>query len=180
MMNDKEILANAPEGATHVFIDIEYHPTYVKFDMEGRRYFWYYPMPNHWYEMEKMPDNDIHSLADIRALVEKDERIAELENERDELHAYVVKVILFVTRVVEKLKGIPEFKPTGDVLNRVLMMTPKTALQAHNLEQKSLGVRELRNSDGFWKYSNSRLRAHARNFEIDLIEQAKQLREGVE
>jgi hypothetical protein len=82
-MNNKEILANAPEGATHVLIDIEYHPTYVKFDMKGRWYFWHYPSLNHWYEMGKMPDNDIHSLADIA-------RIVELEKELDQKSLYFV------------------------------------------------------------------------------------------
>ena len=72
------------------------------------------------------------------------ERIAELEKERDEimeenasLRAYAFRVIAFVTRSVEKLRGIPEFKPTGDVLNRVLRLTPKTAMESHDLEQQA-------------------------------------------
>ena len=74
-------------------------------------------------------------------------KVAELEKERDELkkenislQAYAFRVIAFVTRTVEKLRGIPEFKPSGDVLNRVLRLTPKIALEAHNLEQREESV----------------------------------------
>ena len=81
-----------------------------------------------------------------RLLSDALERVAELEEERDvlkeentSLQAYAFRVIAFVTRSVEKLRNIPEFKPTGDVLNRVLRLTPNIALEAHDLEQQAKG-----------------------------------------
>ena len=74
-------------------------------------------------------------------IAELEDEAVELKEESSSLHVYSFRVIAFVTRAVEKLRGVPEFKPTGDVLNRVLRLTPKIALEAHDLE---------RTRKGFW------------------------------
>ena len=74
--------------------------------------------------------------------ISRDKRITELEEENASLQAYAFRVIAFVTRAVEKLRGVPEFKPTGYTLNRVLRLTPKIALEAHNLDQQAKGILE--------------------------------------
>lgn len=70
-MNDKEILANAPEGATH-------------YSNESECY--YRTINNHWNEVSekysiwiKSPDFSIRSLADIQRIVELEEEIKRLQ-----------------------------------------------------------------------------------------------------
>jgi DNA repair exonuclease SbcCD ATPase subunit len=107
-------------------------------------------------ELEKELETTENNLAyGSKLLNEAGNNIAELERKRDELkeenlslQAYVFRAIAFVTRAVEKLKAIPEFKPTGYVLNRVLRMTPKTALEAHNLEQQIKGANDFAGAHG--------------------------------
>ena len=92
------------------------------------------------------------SNTEVCALLnEQVKRIVELEKERDmlkeentSLQAYAFRVIAFVTRSVAKLRNIPEFKPTGDVLNRVLRLTPNIALGAHNLKQQANGIMDFK------------------------------------
>lgn len=73
-------------------------------------------------------------------LTEQQEQITELERERDERDAHIFRMITFVSRSIEKLKGIPEFEPTADVLERALQGTPKSNLTALKLEQQAKGV----------------------------------------
>jgi hypothetical protein len=112
-------------------------------------------------------------------IVELEKERAELKEENTSLQAYAFRVIAFVTKSVEKLRGIPEFKPTGDVLNRVLRLTPKIALEAHNLEQQSKGVEDaIHNSPSRLEYSLplvSTLELY--NYSSDLREQAEALKE---
>ena len=72
-----------------------------------------------------------------KRIAELEDEAVDLKEEISSLHVYSFRVIASVTRAVEKLKGVPEFKPTGDVLNRVLRLTPKIALESHNLEQQA-------------------------------------------
>ena len=89
--------------------------------------------------------NSDYDFYDVLTLIDKiaelEDEAVELKEESSSLHVYSFRVIAFVTRAVEKLRGVPEFKPTGDVLNRVLRLTPKIALEAHDLE---------RTRKGFW------------------------------
>ena len=135
-MNNQEILDNAPEGECDCFVDI----TGEYFDEYGN----HLNSKGLWSDSAWSPVSP-RSLADIK-------RIAKLEKERDvlkeentSLQAYAFRVIAFVTRSVEKLRNIPEFKPTGDVLNRVLRLTPNIALEAHDLEQQAKGVEDALN-----------------------------------
>ena len=71
------------------------------------------------------------------------DELTELRDEITSLHSYSARVVSFVSRAVEKLRGIPEFRPTGDILNRVLRLTPKIALGERDLEMKADGIAEL-------------------------------------
>lgn len=82
-MSNKEILQNAPEGATH--FDGFYF--WVKFD--STRNWHYLDRYNRWsesaYHDDPKPKTEtMRPISDIKALVEKDERIAELEKISDE------------------------------------------------------------------------------------------------
>jgi hypothetical protein len=80
---DGDILDNAPEGATHYSWE-----TYCKankdffYDWNGEEWCAYF-----------VPDGDMRSLADIEALITKDNHIAELEEK--------VKVLTFISHPVE-------------------------------------------------------------------------------
>tara|TARA_R110000772_G_C13165592_1_gene426458 strand:- start:289 stop:825 length:537 start_codon:yes stop_codon:yes gene_type:complete len=137
-MNNQEIIDNAPEGATH--FDTEYG-FYWMMDRERSQAFSHSANKFEW---DTLSSDFLRSLEDIK-------RIAELEKERDmlkeentSLQAYAFRVIAFVTRSVAKLRNIPEFKPTGDVLNRVLRLTPNIALGAHNLKQQANGIMDFK------------------------------------
>jgi len=71
-MNDKEILAGAPEGATHYDVCTS---TYWHNSSGG-----YYLICSDGTKTCNAVIGKSRSLADIRALIEKDERIKELEN----------------------------------------------------------------------------------------------------
>lgn len=94
-------------------------------------------------------DHEIQPLKLLRTIVQQAEKIADLENEierlntgRDECHAFIFRNQAFVVRSIEKLKGIPEFEPTADVLNRALKGTPKSALAKRDLEQQATGLED--------------------------------------
>lgn len=171
MMTDKEILAGAPEGANIVDMDNLF------FDGYGNQL-----SKNGKWSISNRNPHYPRSLADIRALVEKDERIKELDKERVELQSYAVRVVTFIICAVEKLRDIPEFKPTGDVLNRAIKLTPKIALEAHNLEQQISAVKQLISNVGVFQGSESVGCYLDYDMVIDELNKlkAKQLREGVE
>ena len=72
-MNDQEILANAPEGATHV----DRNGIYLRFNRDRVLELYHVNYRQFWQAATFIvPDR---SLADIKAGVERDKRIAELE-----------------------------------------------------------------------------------------------------
>ena len=78
-MNNKEILQNAPEGATHFYMyfgDARYFKIKEKLTNIWGGYERHHK--SGWISTGKF--YDLRSLSDIKALVEKDERIAELES----------------------------------------------------------------------------------------------------
>jgi hypothetical protein len=167
-MNNKEILDNAPEGATHWDCN-----EYMRHTHDGNWDYW--SKAAGWNETK--PEEETRLLADIKRIVELEKERDELKEENSSLHAYAFKVIAFVTRAVEKLKGIPEFKPTGDVLNRVLRVTPKIALEAHNLDQQAKGAMKAANlklrDDEVWSYASQ----HVETLADDLLSRSEELKE---
>jgi len=72
---DGDILKNAPDGATHYSWE-----TYCKANKD-----FFYDWNGEYWCAYFVPDGDMRSLADIKALVAKDKRIAELEREKQVL-----------------------------------------------------------------------------------------------
>jgi len=129
-MNDKEILAGAPDGATHIEVLASTKVYYLKKDKNGMGYAVF--ISNEW-TTSMAVTGYVRSLADIA-------RIVELEKERDAHARQAHRFAVFLCKTVEKLDGIPEFEPTKQMLSRLVS---GNELQAHNLEQQAKGIKDF-------------------------------------
>jgi hypothetical protein len=81
-VNNQEILANAPEGATHV--EIESCGDYEYWRLKGNLFEWYHfcsmtqDFIYSYQNVDSESIEDIHSLADIKRIIELEYRVAEL------------------------------------------------------------------------------------------------------
>jgi len=157
-MNDKEILAGAPEGATHIEMLASTKVYYLKKDKNGMGYAVF--ISNEW-TTSMAVTGYVRSLADIARIVElekslqrqtkkvqllepllvfnEQQRIAELEKERDEYHAMVV----YTGGIMEESVGVAGWHLNGDIAEWDELFTEplyKDALKAHNLEQQAKGI----------------------------------------
>jgi hypothetical protein len=87
-------------------------------------------------------------------------KIAELQKEKAEY----IPVIAWIARECNQVDG--------DMLHRL-----KSYLATRDLEQQAKGVYNVRATTGFWNLSTCSLRTHLREYEIILINQAKELKE---
>ena len=92
---DAEILKNAPDSATHYCCG-----TYCKANKD-----FFYDWDGEYWCAYFVPEGDMRSLADIKALVAKDNRIAELKEALREAIAYDCLPIFTHKRCVQALKG---------------------------------------------------------------------------
>jgi len=144
MMTDKEILAGAPEGDVCVDAGNDYFNEHGVMWAEHCKCF----------DFHDRPEMPCRSLSDIRSLVEKDERIKELEKECDNLK-----------RPIE----------LGD---RVIFT--KVNLEAHNLYQQAKILKELAREAYTDTKEGCTYHMLLTQKALELTRQAKQLREGVE
>ena len=92
---DAEILADAPDSATHYCCG-----TYCKANKD-----FFYDWDGEYWCAYFVPDGDMRSLADIKALVAKDERIAELENELNEAIEVIEHCGIDYDEIIEAISG---------------------------------------------------------------------------
>ena len=93
---DELILKNAPDGATHYSWE-----TYCKANKD-----FFYDWNGEYWCAYFVPDGDMRSLADIKALVAKDKRIAELEEENEELKSLVDSEVLNHIEIQKSIRNI--------------------------------------------------------------------------
>ena len=92
---DEQIIADAPEGATHVeiFTQIEQKPYYYRREFKGWCgkfiYDWWDNSNDMWLN-STIPTGDFRSLADIYFLIAKNKRIAELKELNNTLYKLMV------------------------------------------------------------------------------------------
>lgn len=80
-MTDQEIIDNAPEGVTHIDAECDY---------------WRFPESEVWCDVHLSwiyeYGIEMRSLSDIKALIEKDKRIEELEDEIENMGYYIMEL----------------------------------------------------------------------------------------
>lgn len=96
-----QILDSAPEGATHILVDHEYHVTYAKRYPDSGNWFWFHPYSG-WLEFDRMPTTqNIQFISDIR-------EILALRDENKLLRARIERQQQTITGLEEWFSGIAD------------------------------------------------------------------------